>query len=299
MRSLPALFFAASLLAAPAFGAPKKPPVTKTAPAATPDDVESVEQLFQKLEYEQANAAAQAVLKRKGLSYDELKRTLRVLAITYAVLDQEEAAKETFIKLLAVDPSYEGEANLGPRVNDPFLEARGYFRTQGQKPGLTVEPQVRTEGGTIRVVTKGPPRFVRKLAVGYRWGSSGAMNEKQLAASEGAFEVSKAPAGASRLDYYVFALDENDNTVMAKGSKEAPVAVFAEASKSTSSEAKSGRSIFASPWFWLITGVVVAGGAATGYYFLGPANVSAPSDAALRPTLSCGRSATGALQPCN
>lgn len=305
MRSWGALFLTASLLAsspiahaAPAKGGKggKTPPAA--APAAPTADVETAEQLYQKLEYEQANATAQAVLKRRGLSHDELVRTYRVLAVTYAVLDKEEQAKETFIKLLAVDPGYEADPNQGPRVSDPFMEARGYFRAQGVKPGLTVDPQVRLDGGTIRVIAKGPPRFVRRIVVSYRWGSSGAMNGNTVASSEGAVDVLKAPAGASRLDYFVVAQDENDNTVMEKGSKDAPISVFPDAGSkagggSGDKPSKEGRSIFASPWFWIVTGVVAAGGAATAYYFLGPAKVGEPTDVVVRPTLLCG---TG---PCN
>jgi hypothetical protein len=302
MRTGSALFLvtcAAWLSAAPASAAPPKgaSKTSKTAPAAptVPDDVDSMESLFQKLEYEQANAAAQAVLKRHGLSHDELVRTYRVLAVTYAILDKEDLAKETFIKLLAVDPSYEVDPNLGPRVGDPFLEARGYFRQQGQKPGLTVDPKVRTDGGVIRVQAKGPPRLVKHVQVGWRWGSSGAMTESHVPSSEGSVEIAKAPAGATRLDYFVLALDENDNAVMSKGSKDAPVSVFAEATPKGGTAAvggeKEGRSIFASPWFWIVTGVVVAGGAVTGYYVLGPARVDAPTSVTVRPTLQCGQSA--------
>lgn len=256
-------------------------------------DVETAEQLYQKLEYEQANATCLAVLKRRGLGHDELVRTYRILAVTYAVLDKDELAKETFIKLLAVDPSYEADPNLGPRVTDPFLEARGYFRAQNQKPGLTVEPTVRSDGGAIRVVAKGPPRFVRRIVVAYRWGSSGAMNENIVTGPAGSIDVVKAPAGASRLDYFVVAQDENENAVMVRGSKEAPISVFSDPAPkrgagSSESKASEGRSVFASPWFWIVTGVVAAGGAATAYYFLGPAKIAEPTAATLRPTLDCG-----------
>ena len=111
MRPWCALFLAASLAttssldlarAAPARGAKGKP--TTAPPVPPPADVETAEQLYQKLEYEQANATCLAVLKRRGLSHDELVRTYRILAVTYAVIDKEELAKETFVKLLAVDP---------------------------------------------------------------------------------------------------------------------------------------------------------------------------------------------------
>lgn len=300
MRSWCALFLAASLVTTSspdlARAAPPKGGKSKTsavAPAPPAADVETAEQLYQKLEYEQANATCLVLLKRKGLSHDELVRTYRILAVTYAVLDKEDLAKETFLKLLAVDPTYEADPNLGPRVSDPFLEARGYFRAQNQKPGLTVEPQIRTDGGTIRVIAKGPPRFVRRIVVSYRWGTSGAMNERVVPAAEGNVDVVKAPAGANRLDYFVIAQDENENAVMVRGSKDAPISVFSDAAPkggagAPGAKTEEGRSVFASPIFWIITGVVVAGGAATAYYFLGPAKIAEPTEVTLRPTLECG-----------
>ncbi len=298
MRSWCALFLAASLVTTsslePARAAPPKAGKSRPGAAAPPADVETAEQLYQKLEYEQANATCLAVLKRRGLSHDELVRTYRILAVTYAVIDNQELAKETFIKLLAVEPTYEADPNLGPRVSDPFLEARGYFRAQNQKPGLTVEPQIRTDGGTIRVIALGPPRFVRRVVVSYRWGTSGAMNERIVPAAEGNVDVIKAPAGANRLDYFVSAQDENENAVMVRGSKDAPISVFAEAapkgasSASGAGKAEQGRSIFVSPLFWILTGVVVAGGAVTAYYFLGPAKVAEATSVSLRPVLECG-----------
>lgn len=285
------LLLAPATQAAPPRGSSKNAAAAKTLPS----DVESAEQAYQKLDYEQANAIAQEVLKRKGLSRDELVRSYRVLAVTHAVLDHGEEAKQAFIALLAVDPDYEVDKNLGPRVSEPFGEARGYWRNQGVKPGLVVEPTVRLDGGGVRVVAKGPPQLIKRVVVGYRWGRDGSLQTQTIEGTEGVADVKKAPAGATRLDYYVQAQDENQSVILERGTPGAPISLFPEAAPTDkgggAGSTEEGGSVFGSPIFWIVTGVLVAGGAATAYYFLGPAKIDAPTEASFRPVLTCGTTA--------
>src|SRR5450432_2375620 len=96
-RSATALFLACAVAAtgpvaratepwsAPIFAAPKgpKPPPPPT-PAAQAADVETAEQLYAKLEFDEANKVAERVAKLRGLTHDQLVRTYRVLATTHA-----------------------------------------------------------------------------------------------------------------------------------------------------------------------------------------------------------------------
>src|SRR5262249_55008325 len=65
-----------------------KPPRTEL-----PADVETAEQLYAKLDYDKANEIAERVVKQKSLSHDQLVRAYRILAVTDAILDKEEAAR--------------------------------------------------------------------------------------------------------------------------------------------------------------------------------------------------------------
>ena len=80
---------------------------------SAPADVETAEQLYAKLDYEQANAVAERVVKKSGLTHDQLVRAYRVLAVTYAVLDKEEQARDAFLQLLTYDADYQADPNLG------------------------------------------------------------------------------------------------------------------------------------------------------------------------------------------
>ena len=264
------------LVSGPALAQRGKPAV---APQAAPADVETAEQLYAKLDYEGANAVAERMAKKTGLTHDQLVRTYRVLAVTNAVLDKEEQARDAFLQLLTYDPEYQADPNLGPKVNTPFMEARGSFRSLSSKPGVEVATSLSTNGGTLRVTTRDPTRMVKRVSVGYRWTSAGEYTVSQLNAGEQtvAVEIAAPPAGRTRLDFYVQALDERDNAVLEAGNPSVPKSAFAEAGGGGGGAGKAGGggapgpakpesgSLLSSPFFWIAAGAVVIGGAAAAY----------------------------------
>ncbi len=176
MFALFALQFGAALAAAP-----KKEP-----PPPPPADADTAEQLYAKLDFEAANSVAERVIKKTGLSHQDLVRVYRVLAITYAVLDKEDQSREAFQQLLAYDPEFTVDTNLGPKVSTPFSEARGYWRALPQKPGIETQVAVRVgEAGTIRVTTRDPSKMVKKVHVGQRWASSGEYQTSTIVVGDG------------------------------------------------------------------------------------------------------------------
>ena len=268
-----------------------KPPGGASSLQAAPADVDTAEQLYAKLDYEGANAVAERVVKKSGLTHDQLVRAYRVLAVTYAVLDKEELARDAFLQLLTYDPDYQADPNLGPKVNTPFMEARGSFRSLSSKPGIEVSASVSTNGGTLRVTTRDPTRIVKRVNVGYRWTSSGEYSISQVNPGEVvvAVEVAAPPPGRTRLDFYVQALDERENTVLEAGNPSVPKSAFAEAGPAGGA-ARGGKaeggSVFASPFFWIAAGVAVVGGAIAAYFALRPQDP--PTRATLSPVILCG-----------
>jgi hypothetical protein len=282
-RAWVGLALALSLVSPPAF-AQRAGGAKASAGQAAPADVETAEQLYAKLDYEGANAAAERV-------HDQLVRAYRVLAVTYAVLDKEEQARDAFLQLLTFDPDYQADPNLGPKVTTPFMEARGSFRSLSAKPGIEVTASVSTNGGTLRVTTRDPTRMVKRVNVGYRWTSSGDYSMSQINPGEVvvAVEVAAPPAGRTRLDFFVQALDERENAVLEAGNPSVPKSAFAEASASgvpVKPGKTEGGSIFASPIFWIAAGVAVIGGGTASYFALRPQDP--PTRAALSPIIVCG-----------
>lgn len=295
-RAIAAVLVASVALASTTFVAPASAQRAKPAPGSSlqaPADVETAEQLYAKLDYEQANAVAERVVKKSGLTHDQLVRAYRVLAVTYAVLDKEEQARDAFLQVLTYDPDYQADPNLGPKVNTPFMEARGSFRSLSTKPGIEVSASVSTSGGTLRVTTRDPTRMVKKVNVGYRWTSSGEYTVAPIAPGEAlSVEVAAAPAGRTRLDFYVQALDERDNAVLEAGNPQVPKSAFAEAGGrgggggAGAGADKGGGSIFSSPIFWVIAGAAVIGGGTALFFAVRPQDP--PTSASLSPVIRCG-----------
>jgi len=287
-----ALVLSASLLA-PSVALAQRGSKPAAAPLVAPADVETAEALYAKLDYEQASSVAERVVRKNGLTHDQLVRAYRVLAVTYAVLDKEEQARDAFLQLLVYDPDYQVDPNLGPKVNTPFMEARGAYRSLPSKPGIEASANVSTSGGTLRVTTRDPTRIVKRVNVGYRWTSSGDYTITQVSPGEAAaVEVAAAPQGRTRLDFYVQALDERDNAVLEAGNPQVPKSAFAEAGggggargdgKTTKSE---GGSVFSSPFFWIFAGAAVAGGGTALFFALRPEDPT--TSVALTPSIRCG-----------
>lgn len=281
-----------TLFAAPGGGSPssKAAPKDKPQAPAPPADIETAEQLFTKLDYDKANDVAERLIKQKGLSHDHLVRAYRVLAVTYAILDKEEQARDAFLQLLVFDPEYTVDPNLGPKVSQPFMEARGQFRSLPSKPGIEVVANVRTEGGQLRVTTRDPTHVAKKVSVGYRWTSSGEYTVTQINVGDGTVEVAPATAGRTRLDFYAQALDDRDNAVLEAGSPQVPKSAFAEAGprivkEKDKDDSKSGG-ILSSPFFWIFAGAAVAGGGTALFFVLRPEDP--PTKASLSPAIRCG-----------
>ncbi|MDB4941378.1 MAG: hypothetical protein JWP97_912 [Labilithrix sp.] len=263
--------------------------------SAPPADVETAEALYAKLDYEGANGVAERVVRKSGLTHDQLVRAYRVLAVTDAVLDKEDQAREAFLQLLTYDPDYQADPNLGPKVNTPFSEARGSFRSLSSKPGIEVSAAVSTNGGTLRVTTRDPTHVVKRVNVGYRWTSSGEYTVSQVNPNDGAaaVEVATPPTGRTRLDFYVQAMDERDNAVLEAGNPSVPKSAFAEASAAGTSprggaaaKPESGGSVFSSPIFWIAASVVLVGGGTAAFFALRPQDP--PTHATLSPVIVCG-----------
>jgi hypothetical protein len=287
-RSL-ALALAAVLVATSAAGAPPKP---KPGAKAEPGDVETAEQLYTKLDYDRANELAERLTKSRNLTHDQLVRAWRVLAVTNAILDKEEAARDAFLQLLVFDPEYTVDAALGPKVSTPFVEARGQFRSLPSKPGIDVIANVRSDGGQLRVTLRDPTRIAKRVSVGWRWTSSGDYVVSQLPPSDGTVEVAAATGGRTRLDFYAQAVDERDNAVFEAGNAQVPKSAFAEpgpkpppAAGTTAKPASSG-SVFSSPIFWVAAGVVAVGGGTALLLAVRPEDP--PTRALLNPVIRCG-----------
>ncbi len=280
-------------IAAPNLAAAQPKGRDKAPAHAEPIDVDVAEQQYGKLEYDKANETAERILKQRNLSHDQLVRATKVLAVTHAILGQEDQAREAFLRLLVFEPDYTVDTNLGPKVSTPFVEARGQFRSLTAKPGVEVAANVREGGGSLRVTTRDPTRLVKKVTVGHRWTSAGDYTVTTVPVGEATVEVAAAPQGRTRLDYFAMALDERDNVVFEAGNSQLPKSTFADAGARPAATptpakpgAEGGGSVFSSPLFWILAGAAVVGGGTAAYFAFRPDDPT--TRAALSPQIRCG-----------
>ncbi len=240
-------------------------PAVLLAPAAARADATSdlakAEQAYSALDYPTANATAQAVLQKGDLPHDELVRATRILALSSVAMDKAAEAKNAFVLLLTYDPTYTVDSKLGPRYREPFNEAKGYWAAQSGKPGMESSVMVSPRApGSIRVTTRDPSAIVKRVIVSYRWAPAKTFVQAAAKTGEAHVDVPTPPVGSTRLDYFVRAEDASGSVAFENGTAASPrfSVVQVEAARG---DAKEGKSVFASPIFWIITGVIVAGGA--------------------------------------
>jgi len=279
-----------------ALAGPKGPSTSQKArdAASKLSDVDSAEKYYANLDYEDANGIAGRVLAQQGLTHDQLVRATRVLALTYATLGKEDQAREAFTNVLAMDPDFQLDPNLSPRVTQPFLEARGFWRGQSAKPGIEVVATLHSsDSAKLVVTTRDPAHNVANVNLGYRWGLTGTFTKRPVSIGDSVSILVPAAASRSetRLDYYVEGLDARDGVVFEVGNANAPKTAMVDApvvvgpAPVVLAERTPGRSVFASPIFWTVVGVAVAGAVVGGIVLFGP---KAPNGATLTGAAQCG-----------
>lgn len=255
--------------------------------AGVESDLAAAENAYAALDYATATSSAEAVLAQRGLSHDVLTRACRVAALSHAAQGHGDQAKQAFVLLLQYDPDFKLDTKLGPRFSDPFAEARGYWQAQGRKPGMDVETFV-TYGqiGQIRVATRDPLGTVKRITVGYRWAPSRDYAMTTVEPGTKQIEVEANPSSATRLEYYVRAVDAKDSAVFEDGTPDAPKSTtVTEPTRATKEEKKS---IFASPWFYIAGGAILAAAGTYGYFALRPTEYTPASSGRTTLGAACG-----------
>ncbi|MCC6873008.1 MAG: hypothetical protein IT378_01770 [Sandaracinaceae bacterium] len=190
------------------------------------------------------------------------------IGILRASLEGAQAARAHFALALALDPSLTPPPELGPDAQAVFAALAGAQAGRPLRLRLEQDGAARDAPFRLRIIVEGaPPGAIGSLRVeASPLGSTastgstpwvqrfdGAPDEVEVAAA--------AWRGAGTLALSVHALDAHGNELAAAAQDVRAAAAPGGVDLATPAPA-GGEDFLASPWFWLIAGVVVRGGAA-------------------------------------
>ncbi len=242
-------------------------------PASAQSALADAESAYQDIDFERTRERANAALREGGKSKRQLVRIYELLGISAAASGDAQASRDAYVRMLAIDPEAQVDSDLSPRFREPFMEARGYWSSRSDQ--LDVEVRFDRARGALRVLLSDPVGMANQTKLMSRLPGTIEFAEATRPANDSVrFDVSGA-ADAGAIEYVLRVEDEYGNTIIERGTEEEPnrVGQLSGAVSSGSGgnngggEEDGGGSVLKSPWFWVVTGVVLAG-AGVGAYFL-------------------------------
>lgn len=253
--------------------APPSPPSSDAALAALAEaEAKANEYLF-----EEALARADVALQEGGLARAPHARALWVRAHALAALNRPDEARAGFIRALAVDPTRPIDPMLGPRIRTPFYRARSFWRGQPRPAGLTIAAIEAGDGRALRVTLVDPLTWATRVELAQRVPPEQGFAARRAPVA-GAPWITPAVSADGVLEVYARATDARDNVIFEVGTPAHPVRTTARlgvvgpppappadvaAPSAIPPLAPEETSVFESPVFWIVTGVVVTAAAVT------------------------------------
>jgi hypothetical protein len=214
--------------------------------------------------------------RNESLTREEKILTYRTLGMAQVALGRHDAARTDFAHLLHVDPSYELDRTVAPKVRAIFEEAKAQVAQSGKlAPALpsvspALSPVAAREGKPLAVRVDYPGGVARQMTVYYRASGTAAFSRVTVAGTAGRFDAT-IPGGdvrAPAVDYHVVLLDETGASVAAAGTIGMPLSIAV---------GRTPRPIYKRGWFWgVLGGVAAAGAVATGVALGLPRSNTAP-----------------------
>lgn len=131
------------------------------------DPLEAAERAYREVDFKTQRDEARRALEAGNSDRARLAQLYRLLGIADAALDEREAAKGWFQRLLALDPDVELERALSPRLRSPYLEARGFWDAASTRLSVDIVSSGPSED--LRLRARDPLQMVarvRLLAMG-------------------------------------------------------------------------------------------------------------------------------------
>ncbi len=219
---------------------------------------------YKELDY----AKATELLKRalaETLTREETIVVYQTLAFCHVAQDDRNLARSDFERVLRLEPSFELDRTISPRVRKVFEEARANVATGKSTlvksvavPGLPshIAPQHPKEGEPVVLTLEYPGGVARKLRLFHRTRGKVAFSESSVlaASSSGKFSITVPGLSvqAPGFEYYLVLDDDQGISIAESGSFAAPLLLPVSARP---------KPIYKRAVFWGVLGGVLASGA--------------------------------------
>jgi len=218
--------------------------------------------LFDTLDFENAKASYERALQVRLASVEEVTEAYLGVGLCEATLGNNAAAKQAFLKALAMKPDAQLEgADISPRQRAPFDAARA---EAGGKPALRVDhapPQVAAPGSPLKLradVVNDWATLVAGARLLFRREGQTRFDEVTFM-GQAPYELGLPPAGSGTLQYYLQAIDARGSPVAQWRGPDQPATL-----KIGELGLAEGPPLYKRPVLWIIVGSVVVVGAAAG-----------------------------------
>lgn len=138
--------------------------------------------------------------------------------IAFGALGKEAKTRDSFRKLLMLDPSAKLPADQGPKVRGPFNEARTWVEQNGP---LSATAEIRAEAGKLTLITVKVDKDVMRLArtARFHWKGELAEQTAEMTITQG---TADHPVNAPALSWWVELLSDKRGVIYEIGTAAAP-----------------------------------------------------------------------------
>src|SRR4051812_33246396 len=169
----------------------------------------------------------------ESLTKEEKTATYKTLAFAYVALNRTAEAETAFENLLRVEPAFQLDRTISPRVRKAFEAAQTRVAMVGiedrtMTPGMNLEaPRQIKQGKPVGVRVTYPGGMASKMALFYRTRGQSKFSRIEARGAGGVFQamVPGMQVAAPALEYYVTLVDDFDVGAASAGSLGRPLAV--------------------------------------------------------------------------
>lgn len=182
---------------------------------ARDSSLQEAERAYASVDFAATFTLAESALAEGGHSPRETARLYLLLGISAAALDKEDAAREAFSVVIALDPEVKLEQNLSPKIRAPYLEARGAFAGRTR-----LQATLSADSGAITIALSGSLEPARAVELAFR---SKGQTDFEVERLEPSAELTfDPPSDPAEIEVALRLVDAHGNSLFDVGSRSNP-----------------------------------------------------------------------------